>query len=1155
MSDGRRQVVRRVFMEVADLTGEALEAALAGACGDDSALRGEVEALLRAEAQAGGFMSDPTNDAASDQGSNATIAGPPREQVGQMIGPYKLLEQIGEGGFGVVWAAEQREPVKRRVALKIIKLGMDTKQVIARFEAERQALAMMDHSNIARVLDAGATEAGRPYFVMELVKGVPILDYCDTEKLDTRDRLDLFIKVCHAIQHAHQKGIIHRDIKPTNVLVTLHDGVPIPKVIDFGIAKAFFNDTATTEIYTQHRQMIGTPAYMSPEQAEMSGLDIDTRSDIYSLGVLLYELLTGTTPFANEELMSKGFAEMMRIIREEEPDRPSTRLSTLGETATRTAQQRRADIGRLGLSLRGDLDWIVMKCLDKDRVRRYDTANGLAMDIKRHLDDEPVQAGPPGAGYRLRKFIKRNRGQVIAGGVVAAALILGVFGTSVGMAWAINEKNRADAEASNATLAARAEEEAKLDAQANEQKAKDETERAERELARATEIKRLLKDMLTSIKPEEAKGADITLLRGILDDAAERLANSEIADELIAAELHSVVGEVYHALGLYRQAEEHLPVALESRKRVLGEEHPSTLNATVDLANLYSAQGRYAEAEPLYQQTLEMQKRVLGEEHPSTLSSMNNVATAYSQQGRYAEAEPLYLQMLEIQRRVLGEEHPLTLASLGNLANVYQILDRYDEAEPLHQEVLEISRRVLGEEHPNTLDAMIVLAALYKRQSRLAEAEPLLAQALEIQKRVLGEEHPTTLRGLGHLGNLYSAQGRFAEAEPLIQEALALQKRVLGEEHPETLASMKYLANLRLEQGRDAEAEALFLRTLEKQRRVLGGDHDDTLFSMGVLAILYSKQGRYAEVEQMYRQTLEIQRRRLGDEHRDTLGTMTNLGLLYNSMRRYEDAVEMLSTSLPIKRRVLGVQHPWTRIAMKGLARAYAALGRYAEAEQMYLQVLELQRPSASDEDPDALGTITDLGLLYNVMGRYEDAVEMLETSLPIKRRVLGVEHPWTGIAMQGLAWAYGSLGRTDEAASLHQELFALQLNARLGAADDPDADAQTLNHAAWMLLTHQNPELRDPERALAYARRACDAEEVAGGPNLWSLLDTLALAQHRIGDDAAAVETQRRALELAPEEHRERLEATLTTYEAALAGEVEAAGDDRQPTSNSGTP
>jgi tRNA A-37 threonylcarbamoyl transferase component Bud32/tetratricopeptide (TPR) repeat protein len=468
MPENQKQKARRLFMALADLAVSERSAALERACGADAALRAEVEALLRADAAAGDFMASPTSTVPPAVVSAATLS---REQAGAQIGRYKLLEQIGEGGMGTIWMAEQREPVKRRVALKIIKLGMDTKQVIARFEAERQALAMMDHPHIARVLDAGATDAGRPYFVMEYIKGIPILEYCDQEKVDTKSRLELFTAVCQAIQHAHQKGIIHRDIKPSNVLVTLHDGVPVPKVIDFGIAKATNSELTTKTLFTEHRQMVGTPAYMSPEQAEMSGLDIDTRSDIYSLGVLLYELLTGTTPFDVRELMAKGFGEMMRTIREDEPHKPSTRISSLGDTGTRTALQRNVDAKRLSSLLRGDIDWIVMKCLEKDRSRRYETANGLAADIKRHLNDEPVTAGAPSAGYRLRKFLKRNRGKVIAAGIVAAALVLGVIGTTTGMMRAIAERQRADEQTRKATLAAESETKAKVAALANEQAA------------------------------------------------------------------------------------------------------------------------------------------------------------------------------------------------------------------------------------------------------------------------------------------------------------------------------------------------------------------------------------------------------------------------------------------------------------------------------------------------------------------------------------------------------------------------------------------------------------------------------------------------------------------------------------------------------------
>src|ERR1017187_771066 len=352
----------------------------------------------------------------------------PRDKPGDRIGRYKLLEEIGEGGCGVVYVAEQEQPVRRRVALKAIKLGMDTRQVIARFEAERQALALMDHSNIAKVLDAGATETGRPYFVMELVRGIKITDYCDKNNLSTEERLKLFIQVCSAIQHAHQKGIIHRDIKPSNILVTLHDGVPVPKVIDFGIAKATSDQRLTDKtVYTAFKQFIGTPAYMSPEQAEMSGLDVDTRSDIYALGVLLYELLTGKTPFDAQRLVAAGLDEIRRIIREEDPPRPSNRLSTLvAAEQTIVAKRRHVEPPKLLGLIRGDLDWIVMKCLEKDRTRRYETANGLAMDIQRHLNCQPVVARPPSRLYRFQKMARRHKLVFAAVGAVIAALLAGL---------------------------------------------------------------------------------------------------------------------------------------------------------------------------------------------------------------------------------------------------------------------------------------------------------------------------------------------------------------------------------------------------------------------------------------------------------------------------------------------------------------------------------------------------------------------------------------------------------------------------------------------------------------------------------------------------------------------------------------------------------
>src|SRR5262245_21754401 len=428
------------------------------ACADNPPLRARVDKLLASHEQAIDFMDQPAGRLAP------TMNQAPLARPGTQIGPYKLREQIGEGGFGVVYVAEQERPVHRKVALKIIKPGMDTKDVIARFEAERQALALMDHPNVARVLDAGATDTGRPYLVMELVTGVPITEFCDKNKLPTRDRLLLFADVCRAIQHAHQKGIIHRDLKPSNIMVTLHDGKPVAKVIDFGVSKALSQQLTEKSIYTAYGQKIGTPSYMSPEQAEMSGLGIDTRSDIYSLGVLLYELLTGQTPLDARRLRAGGYAEILRIIREEEPPRPSLKISTLGDEATAIAQHRHTDARQLRRDLAGELDWIVMKCLEKDRARRYETATGLARDIERYLHDEPIEACPPSLRYRLGKTLRKHRGPVVAAALVFLALTAAIVGTSLGLVRANAERMRAQAaeaeaveNAKKARLAAEAE--------------------------------------------------------------------------------------------------------------------------------------------------------------------------------------------------------------------------------------------------------------------------------------------------------------------------------------------------------------------------------------------------------------------------------------------------------------------------------------------------------------------------------------------------------------------------------------------------------------------------------------------------------------------------------------------------------------------------
>jgi eukaryotic-like serine/threonine-protein kinase len=729
-------------------------------------LRRRVEELLAADAA----DADEANLASGRE-------FPKAETVGTCIGRYKRLQQIGEGGCGVVFMADQEEPVRRRVALKVIKLGMDTRQVVARFEAERQALALMDHPNIAKVLDGGSTESGRPYFVMELVRGVKITDYCDTHRLSTPERLDLFVQVCHAVQHAHQKGVIHRDLKPSNILVADHDGVPVPKIIDFGIAKATTDQRLTDKtLFTAFEQFIGTPAYMSPEQARMSGLDIDTRTDIYSLGVLLYELLTGKTPFDAQDLLAAGLDEMRRTICEREPARPSTRLSTmLAEELTTTARHRRTDAPRLIHLLRGDLDWIVIKALEKDRARRYETANGLAMDIQRHLKHEPVAARPPRNLYRFQKLVRRNRLAFAAAGSVAMALIIGLAAST----WEYF----------------------------NERKA----------YQRAMYVTQVLQELLTSANPDGLNGTDYTVRR-LLNDFSAYLAKSpnEFAGQPeVEATVRLSIGWTYFRLGAFSEAEPNLRRAVDLRRRALGPLHPDTLDAQQRLARLLlDGQRKWDEGGRLAREIWQARVKVLGAENPYTLASQSTYAAALSEDGQLQEAEVIQRQILQITEKTQGPDAPSTIFALGNLGQTLTHRGAYVEAERYLQEALTRFQRTGLSAQLDALLCAKEVAMLRLLRGYPADAEKVLTEALPRSIQGLGADHYVTLFIQRVLGRALADEGRLEEAEMQLKETLNAQLTNPNQERHGTARTQLYLGRVLVEKGKPDEAEALLKAAL-----------------------------------------------------------------------------------------------------------------------------------------------------------------------------------------------------------------------------------------------------------------------------------------------------------------------------------------------------
>jgi len=732
--------------------------------------------------------------------------------AGMVIGRYHLLELIGRGGMGEVWLAGQRQPVRRRVAIKLIKAGMGTREVVARFEAERQAIAMMDHPAIAKVFDAGTTPDGHPYFVMEYVPGVPITEHCDTHRVTIRERLELFIQVCEGVQHAHQKAIIHRDLKPSNVLVSVQDGKDRPKIIDFGVAKATAQPLGEETLYTKLGAMVGTPEYMSPEQTGLTAQDVDTRTDVYSLGAILYELMVGALPFDSRDLRKAGHEGLRKKILEEEPPRPSTRVRTLGERSAISTKNRRTEPASLARQLKGDLDWIAMKALEKDRTRRYGSPSDLAADVRRHLDNEAVLACPPSIAYRARKFLRRHR----FGGAIAAVAAVLLIASSAAMAL-------------QARRIARERDRANLEAQVSQ---------------RVTEF---LTGLFRLSDPNPTESNTVTA-REILDKGSDKI-NRELQNQpVIQAKLMDTMGMVYCSLGLFDRATPLVENALSIRRNVLGKENPEVAESLDHVGYVTFEKGDLVNAEKSLREAVAMQRKLLGNDHLEVTESLSNLAMVL----RYketkeanSEAEQHYREALATRRKLLGKDDPAIAQSLNNLAMVLYANERdYAAAEPLFREAVEMNRRLLGDEHPEVATTLNNLALLLRDQGRNDESEVMFRKALTIQRKVYGKAHPRLAITFTNLASLLQRKGDYAGAEPLYRQAIELNRKVFPENDWQIETIKSLLGGCLVAEHRYAAAEPLLLESYPIIKSTFGDSHNRTQVAARRIVDLYNSWGK-----------------------------------------------------------------------------------------------------------------------------------------------------------------------------------------------------------------------------------------------------------------------------------------------------------------------